>query len=230
MFTFFCSYNVGCTKRMGLFPNRKTTLENMKKQRALNGNHKHCSLETKKKVRLSTAFDFYAGYYVCFCDSIPFVDVKDNCPLQHKKTYTLRNQCLLYQTYSSYLFPTSHYVRGKYNWSPMFSSWLSVWHKCCIKPLWLCQTAPSVQKPVAAALSTGHSVYPAQGESSQCSDLSGYKRPLSPLSATQRVSAGQDSELPLLPYSLLPSDPGQWNIEAVYEFISSLPGGRCLNS
>ncbi|XP_075951601.1 polyhomeotic-like protein 2 [Anarhichas minor] len=118
----FCStvcakrYNVGCTKRMGLFPNRQTTLENMKKQRALNGNLKNGSLESKKK------------------------------------------------------------------------------------------------KP-AAALSTGHSVYPAQGESSQCSDLSGYERPPSPLSASQ-------------PYSFLPSDPGQWNIEDVYEFISSLPG--CL--
>ncbi|XP_070695096.1 polyhomeotic-like protein 2 [Pempheris klunzingeri] len=138
----FCStvcakrYNVGCTKRMGLFPNRKTTLENMKKQRALNGNHKHCSLEPKKK------------------------------------------------------------------------------------------TAPSVQKPAPAALSSGHSVYPAQGESSQCSDLSAYKRPPSPLSASQRVPVVQESELPLLPYSFLPSDPGQWNIEAVYEFISSLPG--CL--
>lgn len=119
----FCStvcakrYNVGCTKRMGLFPNRQTTLENMKKQRALNGDHKNCSLESKKK------------------------------------------------------------------------------------------------KPAAAALSTDHSVYPAPGESSQCSDLSGYKRPPSPLSAIQ-------------PHSFLPSDPGRWNIEDVYEFISSLPG--CL--
>lgn len=135
----FCStvcakrYNVGCTKRMGLFPNRKTTLENMKKQRALNGNHKNVSLESKKK------------------------------------------------------------------------------------------TAPSVQKPAAAALSTGHSAHPAQGESSPCSDLSGYKRPLPPLSATQRVPAVRGSDLP---YSFLPSDPGQWNIDDVYEFISSLPG--CL--
>lgn len=138
----FCStvcakrYNVGCTKRMGLFPNRKTTLENMKKQRTLNGNHKNCTLESKKK------------------------------------------------------------------------------------------TAPAVQKPAAAALSAGHSVHPAQGESSQCSDLSGYKGPPPPLSAPQRVPAVQGPELPLLPYSFLPSDPGQWNIEDVYEFISSLPG--CL--
>ncbi|KAM3617696.1 uncharacterized protein V6R79_009837 [Siganus canaliculatus] len=138
----FCStvcakrYNVGCTKRMGLFPNRKSTLENMKKQRALNGTQKNSSLDTKKKM------------------------------------------------------------------------------------------APSVLKapPAAAApLSTGHSAHPAQGESSQCSDLSDYTRPLL---GTQRVPAVRDSQMPLLPYSLLPSDPGQWNIEDVYEFISSLPG--CL--
>nr|XP_019944540.1 PREDICTED: polyhomeotic-like protein 2 [Paralichthys olivaceus] len=132
----FCStvcakrYNVGCTKRVGLFPNRKTTLENMKKQRAQNGQHNNSSLESQKK------------------------------------------------------------------------------------------------KPAAAALSTGHSVHPAPGESSQCSDLSGYKKTPPPLSATQRVPAVQGSELPLLPHSFLPSDPGQWNIEEVYEFISTLPG--CL--
>ncbi|XP_034551370.1 polyhomeotic-like protein 2 isoform X2 [Notolabrus celidotus] len=137
----FCStvcakrYNVGCTKRMGLFPNRKTTLENMKKQRVMNGNVKNCSFDSKKKI------------------------------------------------------------------------------------------APSVQKPPppSAALSPGHSVHPAQGESSQCSDLSGYKTPLSP---SQRVPAVRGSDLPLLSHSFLPSDPGQWNIEDVYEFISSLPGGR----
>ncbi|KAM9343014.1 polyhomeotic-like protein 2 isoform 2-T5 [Pholidichthys leucotaenia] len=124
----FCStlcakrYNVGCTKRMGLFPNRKT-LENMKKQRALNGNPKNGSLESKKK------------------------------------------------------------------------------------------------KPAAAA----HPVHPAQGESSQCSDLSAYRRTPSPLPAAQRVPSVRDSELP---QCFLPSNPGQWNIEEVYEFISSLPG--CL--
>ncbi|KAK5923150.1 hypothetical protein CgunFtcFv8_000147 [Champsocephalus gunnari] len=118
----FCSnvcakrYNVGCTKRVGLFPNRKATLENMKKQRALSGELDHCSLEPKKK------------------------------------------------------------------------------------------------KPAAAAASpsTGQSLHPAQGQSSQCSDLPGYKRPPSPLSATQ-------------PFCFLPSDPGQWNIDEVYEFMSSLP-------
>ncbi|XP_070300506.1 polyhomeotic-like protein 2 isoform X4 [Salvelinus sp. IW2-2015] len=49
----FCStvcakrYNVGCTKRMGLFPNRQTTMEKLKKQRTSNGNHQNSSSETK---------------------------------------------------------------------------------------------------------------------------------------------------------------------------------------
>ncbi|XP_074537774.1 polyhomeotic-like protein 2 [Halichoeres trimaculatus] len=143
----FCStvcakrYNVGCTKRMGLFPNRKASLQNMKKPRGmLNGNMKNCSLDSRKK-----------------------------------------------------------------------------------------KIIPSVQKPPApaAALSPGHLVHPAQGESSQCSDLLGYKRPLSPLSPSQRIPAVRGCDLPLLPHSFLPSDPCQWNIEDVYEFISSLPG--CLD-
>ncbi|KAM3872229.1 polyhomeotic-like protein 2 [Diretmus argenteus] len=119
----FCStvctkrYNVGCSKRMGFFLNRKTTMENMKKQRALNGNHKNSSLEYKKK-------------------------------------------------------------------------------------------------PAAGSLSSGHSVHPGHGESSQCSDLPSYKGSPSP--------AGRGSELPLLPHSFLPSDPGNWNVEDVYEFICSL--------
>ncbi|KAM4609645.1 polyhomeotic-like protein 2 [Polymixia lowei] len=55
----FCStvcakrYNVGCTKRVGLFPNRKTSMENLKKQRASNGNHKHSGSESKKKTPAS---------------------------------------------------------------------------------------------------------------------------------------------------------------------------------
>ncbi|MEQ2286591.1 hypothetical protein AMECASPLE_003959 [Ameca splendens] len=127
----FCStvcakrYNVGCTKRMGLFPNRKTSLENLKK-RTLNGNYKNTSLDSKKK-------------------STP---------------------------------------------------------------------------------SAGHTVHPAQEEYSQCSDLSGYKRVPSPLSAAPRVPPVQASDLPVLLHSFLPSDPGEWNIQDVYDFISSLPG--CL--
>lgn len=91
-----------------------------------------------------------------------------------------------------------------------------------------CVQTVSVKKPAAAATaapSTGHSVHPAQGESSQCSDLSGYKNTASPNSASQRLPMVPSSALPLLPHGFLPSDPGLWNIEDVYEFISSLPGG-----
>ncbi|KAF0036515.1 hypothetical protein F2P81_011827 [Scophthalmus maximus] len=153
----FCStvcakrYNVGCTRRMGLFPNRKTTLENMRKQRALNADHTDSSSESKRKW-----------------------------PMSEADIITVR----LFQ------------------------------------PVSLC-----VQKP-AAALSTGRSVHPARGESSQCSDASGYQKSPPPRSAPQRGPAVRDSELPLLPHSFLPSDPGLWNIQDVYEFISSLPG--CL--
>uniref|UniRef100_A0AAY5K644 Polyhomeotic-like protein 2 n=1 Tax=Esox lucius TaxID=8010 RepID=A0AAY5K644_ESOLU len=51
----FCStvcakrYNVGCTKRMGLFPNRQTTMEKLKKQRTSIGNHQNLRSETKKQ-------------------------------------------------------------------------------------------------------------------------------------------------------------------------------------
>lgn len=79
------------------------------------------------------------------------------------------------------------------------------------------QAPPPLQKP--AAPSTAPSVQPAQGESSQCSELSGYRLPQSPPS--QRVAAVLGSELP---HAFLPSDPGQWNMEDVYEFISALPG------
>ncbi|KAF1390956.1 hypothetical protein PFLUV_G00063480 [Perca fluviatilis] len=129
----FCStvcakrYNVGCTKRMGLFPNRKTTLENMKKQRPLNGNHKNGSSKSKRRSLLVSP-------------------------------------------------PPS--------------------------------PPPSPRLPPPPPAHSGR-----DGESSQCSDLAGYRTPQSPLSATQ-------------PHSFLPSDPGQWDIQDVYEFISLLPG--CL--
>uniref|UniRef100_A0A087YHG5 Polyhomeotic homolog 2a (Drosophila) n=1 Tax=Poecilia formosa TaxID=48698 RepID=A0A087YHG5_POEFO len=133
----FCStvcakrYNVGCTKRMGLFPNRRTSLENLKR-RTLNGNYKNSSLESKKKG-----------------------------------------------------------------------------------------------SNVEIAPSAGHTVHPAHGESSQCSDLSGYKRvPSPPLSTAPRVPAVQNLDLQPHPHSFEHSDPGQWNIQDVYGFISSLPG--CL--
>ncbi|XP_059396178.1 polyhomeotic-like protein 2 isoform X1 [Carassius carassius] len=50
----FCStvcakrYNVGCTKRMGLFP-RKSTTENPKKQKASNTNHHNSSMDVRKR-------------------------------------------------------------------------------------------------------------------------------------------------------------------------------------
>ncbi|XP_052338918.1 polyhomeotic-like protein 2 isoform X2 [Oncorhynchus keta] len=55
----FCStvcakrYNVGCTKRMGLFPNRQTTMEKLKKQRTSNGNHQNSGSETKKQTPIT---------------------------------------------------------------------------------------------------------------------------------------------------------------------------------
>ncbi|XP_020361714.1 polyhomeotic-like protein 2 isoform X4 [Oncorhynchus kisutch] len=55
----FCStvcakrYNVGCTKRMGLFPNRQTTMEKLKKQRTSNGNHQTSGSETKKQTPIT---------------------------------------------------------------------------------------------------------------------------------------------------------------------------------
>lgn len=146
-----CSYNVGCTKRMGLFPNRKTSLENIKRQRALNAALKNCTVDPKKKVNAGRGGPTY--------------------PPPPKASLTP---------------------------PPVASS-----------PL---------QKPPAASAttpSTGHSPLPAQqAESSQCSDLSGYKRLPSP---PPRGSP--------CPYGLVPGDPGQWDIQDVYQFISSLPGG-----
>lgn len=149
----FCStvcakrYNVGCTKRVGLFPNRKTTMEKLKKQRASNGNNQNSSLESKKQVRKATA----------------------------------------------------------------------------------------AKQPAGGSLSSSHA---GQGESSHCSDMSSYEGPPSPLSAASSVAVRAQTgrvpersencgrELPLLSHHFLPSDPGKWNVEDVYEFICSLPG--CL--
>ncbi|XP_062315505.1 polyhomeotic-like protein 2 [Osmerus eperlanus] len=146
----FCStvcakrYNVGCTKRVGLFPNRNTTMEKLKKQRASNGNNQNTSLESKKQTT-------------------------------------------------------------------------------------------AAKQPAGGSLS---SVHAGQGESGHFSDMSSYDGPPSPLSAassgTLRVQTGRGPErlescgrqLPLLSQHFLPSDPGKWNVEHVYEFICSLPG--CL--
>ncbi|MCJ8741594.1 hypothetical protein PDJAM_G00072500 [Pangasius djambal] len=143
----FCStvcakrYNVGCTKRMGLFP-RRPTPENPKKQRASSNHHHNTSSEAKK---------------------------------QNPSTQT-----------------------GTVG-SPRLSQ--------------LCH-----------------------GETSQCSDMSSYEEPPSPVSiassGTQRLrkERGADHgenhsrELPLLTQHFMPSDPAKWNVEDVYEFICSLPG------
>ncbi|XP_048879410.1 polyhomeotic-like protein 2b isoform X2 [Brienomyrus brachyistius] len=76
---------------------------------------------------------------------------------------------------------------------------------------------------------------PSQGESSPCSEVSSYEGPPSPLSAASSGAQGAPGErasdpeggvreLPLLTQHFLPSDPTQWNVEEVYEFIRSLPG------
>lgn len=146
----FCStvcakrYNVGCTKRMGLFP-RRPTPENPKKQRA-SSNHHHNSSSEAKRQNPST------------------------------QTGTVGSE-------------------------------------------------PSPRLP-----------QPCHGESSQCSDMSSYEEPPSPVSVAsseaQRrqkekgVDHGENHgrELPLLKQQFMPCDPAKWNVEDVYEFICSLTG------
>ncbi|TSM04815.1 Polyhomeotic-like protein 2 [Bagarius yarrelli] len=143
----FCStvcakrYNVGCTKRMGLFPRRPTS-ENPKKQRA-STNHHHDTSEAKKQTAST-----------CITGSTPSPRLSQLCP----------------------------------------------------------------------------------GESSQCSDMSSYEEPLSPVSlassGAQRLrkerradpgeNLGKDPSLLTQPF--MPGDPTKWNVEDVYEFICSLPG------
>ncbi|KAG1961745.1 polyhomeotic-like protein 2 isoform X2 [Pimephales promelas] len=144
----FCStvcakrYNVGCTKRMGLFPG-KSTSESPKKPKASNANHQNSSTDIRK-----------------------------------------RN--------------------------------------------------PRVRTAMGASLSSPHSSHPCHGDSSQCSDMSSYEEPISPLSnssyGTQRLPNKErfdDSrDFPLLTQHFLASDPAKWNVEDVYEFICSLPGCR----
>ncbi|KAI4881293.1 hypothetical protein NFI96_032554 [Prochilodus magdalenae] len=144
----FCStvcakrYNVGCTKRMGLFPRRHTP-ENPKKQKASNNSHHSTSSEAKK------------------------------------------------QNHST---------------------------------------------PMVRSLSSPRLSHLSHGESTQCSDMSSYEEPPSPLSVAssgaQRLrrerglehGESHSRELPLLTQHFLPSDPAKWNVEDVYEFICSLPG------
>ncbi|KAJ8332713.1 hypothetical protein SKAU_G00425020 [Synaphobranchus kaupii] len=97
--------------------------------------------------------------------------------------------------------------------------------------------APSVPpQSVGVAAPPRLPSHPRQGESSQCSDMSSYEEAPSPLSAASsgvprpHGERGSDQgqglarELPLLTQHFLPSDPAQWNVTDVYEFICSLPG------
>ncbi|CAH2318572.1 polyhomeotic 2 isoform X1 [Pelobates cultripes] len=75
-----------------------------------------------------------------------------------------------------------------------------------------------------------------QEDSSRASDNSSYEEPLSPISASSSLSQRQPSERDLelpglhsgdhlpLNQNFLPSNPTQWKVEDVYEFIRSLPG------
>ncbi|XP_051961723.1 polyhomeotic-like protein 2 isoform X2 [Xyrauchen texanus] len=91
---------------------------------------------------------------------------------------------------------------------------------------------PSSQTAMGASILSPHPSHPSYGESSQCSDMSSYEEPLSPQSAAssgaQRLPnenrSDHSRELPLLTQHFLASDPAKWNVEDVYEFISSLPG------
>lgn len=97
------------------------------------------------------------------------------------------------------------------------------------------QVTSNTQQHMAGARSSPHLGRGSQGESSQCSDMSSYEEPPSPLSAAssgaQRAPGANDRgsehgrELPALNQPFLPSDPARWNVEDVYEFICSLPGG-----
>ncbi|KAI1892493.1 hypothetical protein AGOR_G00134170 [Albula goreensis] len=98
------------------------------------------------------------------------------------------------------------------------------------------QVTPTPQQTVGAAVSSPLLSHPSQGESSQCSDMSSYEEPPSPLSAASSGAPrphgergpdpgeGHARELPLLTQHFLPSDPTKWNVADVYEFIGSLPG------
>ncbi|KAJ8387229.1 hypothetical protein AAFF_G00159480 [Aldrovandia affinis] len=93
------------------------------------------------------------------------------------------------------------------------------------------QMPPTPQQSVGMAVSSPLPSHPSQGESSQCSDMSSYEEPPSPLSAASSGAPrphgdrgpdqgeGHAHEL-----NFLPNDPTKWNVADVYEFICSLPG------
>lgn len=98
---------------------------------------------------------------------------------------------------------------------------------------------PSSQTGTAASSRLSQ---PCHGESSQCSDMSSYEEPLSPVSVASsgaqklRTERGSDHgedhsrELPLLTQHFMLNDPAKWNVEDVYEFICSLPGTITFNN
>ncbi|XP_035378398.1 polyhomeotic-like protein 2 isoform X1 [Electrophorus electricus] len=90
---------------------------------------------------------------------------------------------------------------------------------------------PSSQTVPAGSFSSPRLCNLSHGESTQCSDMSSYEEPPSPLSVASsgaqrpRRDRGpehgenQGREMPFLP-----SDPAKWKVADVYEFICSLPG------
>ncbi|XP_060794248.1 polyhomeotic-like protein 2 isoform X2 [Neoarius graeffei] len=95
---------------------------------------------------------------------------------------------------------------------------------------------PSTQTSTVGSAPSPRLKQRCHGESSQCSDMSSYEEPPSPVSVASsgarrlRKERGVDHgenhrrELPLLMQPFMLSDPAKWNVEDVYEFICSLPG------
>lgn len=105
-------------------------------------------------------------------------------------------------------------------------------------PALLFQRLSTPPQQLGGSVSSALPPLPSQGESSPCSEVSSYEGPPSPLSAASSGAQGAPGErasdpeggvreLPLLTQHFLPSDPTQWNVEEVYEFIRSLPGQCC---
>lgn len=86
-----------------------------------------------------------------------------------------------------------------------------------------------VQKPAAplAASASRHLALTKPSKSSQ----SAYQKPEeeAAAAAAPQTPVAPGPGLHALPCGFLPSEPGRWNIEDVYDFISSLPGGYSLH-
>ncbi|CAL8369160.1 unnamed protein product [Lota lota] len=149
----FCSmlcakrYNMSCTKRVGLYPNRRSTLETLNKSQRQNGEHK--SLESQNKTAV----------------------------FERKPTPGV--------------FSSSRFVRRA---SPG-----SEFGRCSVDPF----DGPALPESPAGA---GAGPVPST------------PRPL------KEWGGGDGYDLPAFPLALLPRDPGTWDVENVYRFISSLPG------